>query len=276
MLKFESAILYQCASTTANKKPKYEADRLVAQASEDDEDNDNEEEDEPNLFEVCIADLNKTKVARPAADADLVRIYRYGYTHAADEEGAYNSLPCNTFSDAHSMGIYSELETVTIAEAETRVQMLEDCNHHFFHGKNAEVAHIKDKCKCKAAEAKDVNNHLHLSRHLHEAFDGINTVPTQFPWFLVHYVTHDEAKVDCPKIGDDAIIAFPFKKRHRTVVHVIFYNERSKIDYVELLRSNLRQIDLLTYELELYFEDAAKAKKYLDWKENKTRARWAR
>ena len=278
MLKFESAILYQCASTTANKKPKYEAEQVIAKPSGDDEDDeDNEEEEEHNLYdEVCIADLTRTAVASPASDADLMRIYRYGYVHEADEEGAYNSLPCNTFSDAHSMGVYGELETVTISEAETRVQMLEDHTHHYFHGKNAEVAHIKDKAKCKPSEAKDLNNHLHLSRHLHEAFDGINTVPTQFPWFLVHYVSHDEEQVDCPKIGDDAVIAFPFRKRYRTIVHVVFYNERSKIDYVELLRTNMRQIDLLTYELELYFEDAARAKKYLDWKEKKTRTRWAK
>jgi hypothetical protein len=72
------------------------------------------------------------------------------------------------------------------------VQILEDHTHHFFHGKNAEVAHIKDKAKCNSSEAKDLNNHLHLSRYLHEAFDGINTIPSQFPWFLVHYVSHDD------------------------------------------------------------------------------------
>ena len=43
---------------------------------------------------------------------------------------------------------------------------------------------------------------------------------------------------------------------------------------MELLRNNMRQIDLTTYELELYFEDAVKAKKYLDWKEKKTLAMW--
>lgn len=272
MLNFESAILLQCASTTANKKPKYEADQVVAEPS-----GDNEEELEPNLFEVCIADLTRFAVASSASDAELVRIYRYGYAHEADEEGAYNSLPCNTFSDAHSMGIYGEQETVTIVEAETRVQMLENHTHYFFHGKNAEVAHIKDKAKCKSyAEANDLNNRLHLSRHLHEAFDGINTVPTNFPWFLVHYVSHDEEQVDCPKIGDDAVIAFPFKKRYRTIVHVVFYDENKKNDYVELLRTNMHQIDLKTYELELYFEDAEKAKKYLVWKEDKTRTRWAK
>ena len=52
----------------------------------------------------------------------------------------------------------------------------------------------------------------------------------------------------------------------------MFFNERSKIDYVELLRNN----NLTTYELELYFEDAVKAKKYLDWKENKTLAMWSK
>ena len=267
MLQFESAILGQCASTTADKKPKYEAVEVVAKPS-----GDNEKEEEPNLFEVCIADLTWFEVASSVSDADLVRIFRYNYVHEADEQGSYNSLPCNTFSD--SMSLHDELETVTIVEAETRVQMLEDHTHRFFHGKNAEVAHIKDKARCNAAEAKDVNNHLHMSRHLHEAFDGINTVPMKFPWFLVRYVSHDEVQVDCPKIGDDAVVAFPFRKRNRTIVHVVFFNERSKIDYVELLRNNMRQIDLTTYELELYFEDAVKAKKYLDWKEKKTLAMW--
>jgi len=152
--------------------------------------------------------------------------------------------------------------------------MLEDYKHVFFHGKNAEVAHIKDKCKCTPKEANDINNHLHLSRHLHEAFDGINTVPIRFPWFLVQYVSHDVEKVDCPKIGEDAYIAFPFVKRHRTIVRVRFFNESSKNDYLSLLRPNVREIDLLTYEMELYFVDANKAKIYLDWKEKKTLARW--
>lgn len=269
MLKFESAILIQCASTTTDKKPKYEPVQVTS--------GDNEKELEPNLFEVCIADQTGFAVPSSASDAELVRIYRYGYAHVADEEGSNNSPPCNTFTtDTHSMGIYGEMETVTITEAETRVQMLENHTHRFFHGKNAEVAHIMDKAKCNSSEAKDLNNQLHLSRHLHEAFDGINTVPKQFPWFLVHYVSHDEEKVDCPKIGDDAVIAFPFMKRHRTIVHVVFFDERSKNDYVEQLRTSIRMVNLLTYELELYFEDATKAKKYLEWKEIKTRERWAR
>ena len=106
MLKFESAILYQCASTTANKKPKYEADQVIAKPRGDEEES--EEEEEPNLFEVCIAELTKTAVASPSSDADMVRIYRYDYTHYADEDGVYNSLPCNTFSDAHSMSMYGD------------------------------------------------------------------------------------------------------------------------------------------------------------------------
>ena len=117
MLQFESAILGQCASTTADKKPKYEAVEVVAKPS-----GDNEKEEEPNLFEVCIADLTWFKVASSVSDADLVRIFRYNYVHEADEQGSYNSLPCNTFSD--SMSLHDELETVTIVEAETRVQML--------------------------------------------------------------------------------------------------------------------------------------------------------
>jgi hypothetical protein len=269
MLQFESAILCQCASTTADKKPKYEAVEVVAKPS-----GDNEEEEEPNLFEVCIADLTWFEFASSASDADLVRIFRYSYVHETDEQSSYNSLPCNTVSDAHSMSLYDDPETVTIVEAETRVQMLEDHTHRFFHGKNAEVAHIKDKASCDSAEAKDINNRLHMSRHLHEAFDGINTVPKKFPWFLVRYVSHDEVKVDCPKIGNDAVVAFPFRKRNRTIVHVEFNNECSENDYVELLRNNMDKVDHKTYELELYFEDAVKAKKYLDWKVEKTLARW--
>jgi hypothetical protein len=268
MLKFQSALLVQVATTTGNKRPRYISDKARAGTNGDDE------EDHENDLDVPIDD-EALSVAPFHPSQPLRRIFRYDYNHA-NEEGSVNSPECNTFSDARSMSIFSgEPETVTIREAETRAQMLEAYTHEFFHGKNAEVAHIKNKAKCTVTEEKDINNRLHLSRHLHEAFDGINTEPKHFPWFLVHYVRHDAEKVDCPRIGNDAVIAFPFKKRHRTIVHVQFYHDQSAADYAKYLKVGSRRVDALTYEVELYFEDAEKAKKYLDWKEENTRNMWS-
>lgn len=266
MLKFQSALLLQVASTTRNKRPRYCTHTAEAKADCD---------DEYDALQEVPVDAEKLSSAPFFPTAPLKRVFGHQYRHE-DTGASENSPPCDTFSDARSMSIFSgEPETVTITEAETRVQMLEDHTHDFFQGKNAEVAHIKDKAKCSSAEEKNVNNHLHLSRHLHEAFDGINTVPKKFPWFVLQYVRHDTVNVDCPKIGDDAVVAFPFKKRHRTTVQVHFYNEQSVNTYSKYLRAGSRRIDSLTYELEMYFEDAEKAKTFIDWKESKTRKRWS-
>jgi hypothetical protein len=55
---------------------------------------------------------------------------------------------------------------------------------------------------------------------------------------------------------------------------VVFFNERSKIDYVELLRNSMRQVDPLTYEMELYFEDG-ESEELPGLEGKKNRAWWA-
>jgi hypothetical protein len=202
-------------------------------------------------------------------DMSLKRVYRYEYKHEGE------SPPCDTFSDTNSFSILSA-EVVSIVEAETRVQMLENHTHSFFIGKNPEIAHIKDKAKSSPSERKDSNNRLHLSRFLHEHFDGINSIPTNTPSFKVHYVSHEVTKVDCPIIGNGATIAFPHIKRHRTLVHIIFYNYEKRNLLQQFFRDGLKIVNDhdLTLEMDLYFADANSAKIYLDWKEKKTQGFW--
>jgi hypothetical protein len=200
-------------------------------------------------------------------DVSLMRVYRYEYKHEGE------SPLCDTVSDANSISIFS-VEVVSIVEAETRVQMLENHTHSFFIGKNPEISHIKDKAKSSPSESTDSNNRLHLSRFLHEHFDGINSIPTKTPSFKVHYVSHEVRKVDCPIIGNGATIAFPHIKRHRTLVHIIFYNYEKRNLLQQYFRDGLKIVNDLTLELDLYFADADKAKIYLDWKEKKTQGIW--
>lgn len=205
----------------------------------------------------------------------LDRVFRYAYVHYPAVEGQFNSDPCDMFSDALSTSIFSA-ELVNISEAETRVQMLENHTHDFFRDKDPEVAHIKDRAKSSAKEKKDPNNHIHLSRFIHEHFHGINCIPKHCPSFKLHYVRHDDLKVDCPVFGSGATVVSPLVKRHRTIVHIIFLNDKKRDVLLKYFRDGLVRVEgeNLTYELELYFEDAAAAKVYFDWKENQTETEW--
>jgi len=261
MLKFQSAILSLVAYTSSSKKPKY-AEELKNSGDDTTE----------SLYEVLISDEAIESFPQTLA-LPLKRVVKYDYQHFYDVNKTNNSPDCDIFADSVSMSSLF-VETVSITSAERRIQMIENYSHEFFHGKNAEVAHIKDKAKCSSYEEKDVNNQLYLSRHVHEAFDGINTVPTKTPWFAIHVLSYDENKVDCPKIGPDAIVESPFIKRQRCNVLICFYNESYAADYAKYLRNDSTQLDATTYCMDLYFEDAKKAKYYFDWKEKKTRLKW--
>lgn len=152
--------------------------------------------------------------------------------------------------------------------------MLESSTSEFFHGKNARVTYIKDKMQCNSIEQADPNNRLYLGSFLYEHFHGINTIPTNFPSFKLHYVIHDQLKVDCPLIGDDGIVSFPHIKRHRTVLHVIFYSTNFRDILLKYMRDDLQKTNELTYEIVLYFANANAAKVYLNWKEARTQSEW--
>jgi len=261
MLKFQSAILSLVAYTSSSKKPKY-AEELKYSGDDTTE----------SLYEVLISD-EAIETSPQTLALSLKRVVKYDYQHFYDVNKTNNSPDCDIYADSVSLSSLF-VETVSITSAERRVQMIENYSHEFFRGKNAEVAHIKDKAKCSSYEEKDVNNQLYLSRHVHEAFDGINTVPTKTPWFAIHVLSYDENKVDCPKIGSDAIVESPFIKRQRCNVLICFYNESYAGDYAKYLRNDSTQLDATTYCMDLYFEDAKKAKYYFDWKEKKTRLKW--
>lgn len=272
MLWFQSALLLQIAQTTSSKRPRYASEAKLPSENEDDDD---EENGDREVLEIEIAD--ETLSAAPPMIA-LKRVFRFHYMHIAGE--TLNSPLCNTFSDAGTMSNY-EPETVPLS-LEMVGQMIENCNHEFFVGKNPEVAHIKDKAKCSSSEEKDENNYLYLSRHVREAFDGINTVPTKFPWFLIHYVSHDNQQVDFGALrlifGNDLPASDRTRKYQRTIVHIEFYNVVQAHNYSKYLRNNCHRVEASSdfkWEMELFFPDASKAKKYLDWKEKKTREIWS-
>lgn len=109
MFKFQSALLWQVASTTGNKRPRYHT--LTANAK------DTHSDDEYDALQEVTIDAEEHFPTLYCSAEPLKRVFRYFYSH--DDE---NSPPCDTFSDARSMSIFSgEPETVTITEAETRV-----------------------------------------------------------------------------------------------------------------------------------------------------------
>jgi len=267
MYQFQSALLGLVASLSSTKRP-YRSISVTEAANDaaatKAEDGEHHDATDDGIF---IENETYGSASEIVSLESLERVMRYMYKRAEGEQ----SLECDQFSDS---SIFSA-ENVNILEAETRVQMLENQDHVFFKDKNPEVAHIKDKAVCPPKEAKDPNNHLHLSRFIHEHFDGINMIPMRTPSFAVHYVSHDDVKVDCPIIGEGAHLVSPRTKRHRVVVGVEFFDEAKKINLMPFFRDGGRWVpEKLTYELELFFEDALLAKRYLDWKVKKTLDIW--
>jgi hypothetical protein len=202
---------------------------------------------------------------------NLIRIFGSDYSpHAADTN---NSPPCD--SEGDSLSIYSGV-IANIHEAEVRVQMLENHNGIFLFGQQPGKCHIKDKARCNKAlnEAADPNNHLYMSRMLHQHFDGIETIPTMTPSFLVQYLSHEDTMIDCP-IWDDAHVINLAVKRQKVTVEIVFRDK----EFCDILQIHLRNGSIRTservYRMDLYFEDASKAKSYLLWKAKKTIRMWA-
>jgi hypothetical protein len=152
--------------------------------------------------------------------------------------------------------------------------MVENHNSISLFGQTPEVVHIKDKSVCAKNEVVDVNNHLHMSRLFRQHFDGIETIPIKTPSFTVRYVSHDPTRLECPVIGEGAIIMNPSKRRQKVTVHIIFRDEVYAGRLALLLRNGCVQINNKTFQMDLYFEDAERARDYLIWKERKTLAKW--
>lgn len=116
---------------------------------------------------------------------------------------------------------------------------------------------------------------------MHEHFDGIHVRPMKLPNFLVHYVGHDEERVDCPleadPSGDLAPITSHLTKRHRTLVHIVFRTAEMRNLLVKYLKDGCEAVvgtQDMSYQMALYYEDATEAKEFLDFKEKETRALW--
>lgn len=226
--------------------------------------------DEEDPFAVLIQD--EIDNARLYLYSGLTRIFVDEYEHSDDNDDSKNSPPCDL--DADSISIFSA-EVVNITEAEVRVQMIENHNSLFLYGQSPEIAHIKDKSKCNnAGEVRDINNHLHMSRQLHQHFDGIETIPIKTPSFIVRYISHDITPLDCPIIGEGAAVMNPAKKRQQVKVHIIFRDEAYASNLAIVLRNDCVKINNRTFGMYLYFEDAVKARNYLLWKEEKSLEKW--
>ena len=116
---------------------------------------------------------------------------------------------------------------------------------------------------------------------MHEHFDGINVRPMKLPNFLVHYVKHDDVRVDCPlevdSTGTLSPITSHLTKRHRTLVHIVFRNDKICNQLLNFLKDGCSVVEGshgLSYEMALYFENAVEAKVFLDFKEAETRKLW--
>ena len=151
--------------------------------------------------------------------------------------------------------------------------MIEDPRSNYWNSMAPEAAHIKDKAKCTIKKDKtDPNNFIYMSRFLHCYFDGLNAKPPKFPAMKIHYVAHDAVTVPCSMIGTGTTLGLP--PRHRVVVHIIFWDANVRKYAMAFLRGGGRDVDALTYELDLHFQDAGKAARFLNWKEEQTERAW--
>ena len=154
--------------------------------------------------------------------------------------------------------------------------MIETPGKYNLFGQEPEVVHIKDKAFCTRArrEHLDTNNFLYMSRLLHQHFHGIQTIPKSTPSFLIRYLSHDDALIDCP-VWDDAYVINPLIKRQKVTVEIVFRDSAYCNHLQVFLRNGCVQISDRVYRMDLYFESAAKARDYFTWKAEKTMEKWA-
>lgn len=200
----------------------------------------------------------------------LNRVFKYQYQHDRTANDPDNSAECDGFSDMMSLNSVSVSAVVNIQDPEVRCQMIEDPCSDYWESMSPEAAHIKDSAKCSKVDKKDPNNFIYMSRFLHCYFDGLNANPPKFPAIKIHYIGHDSSPVS--RIDDEHILGL--KPRYRVVVHIIFWDAVVRKYAMAFLRGNGRDIDELTYELNLYFQNAEKAAIFLKWKEEQTERAW--
>lgn len=204
----------------------------------------------------------------------LSRIELEQYVHWDNADDTNNSPPCDLTSN--SLSNFSA-ELANINEAEVRSQMIESHNAMSLFGQSPEVAHIKDKCRCKKQEIDDPNNHIYMSRNIHQHFDGIETIPIKTPSFVLKYISHDATASDCPIFGDGCYVVNPIEKRAKVIVHIIFRDSTYAKTLAVWLRDNSLYINDRTYEISLYFpkHGVDKTIKYLKWKLKKSMEQWS-
>jgi hypothetical protein len=273
MLQFQSALLKMAGNTRAIKKP-----WIVLESEKEIGGDDDEEEDQNGARNEV--QIHEEELSYVTHTPEIKRVFHFYYDTMLNEtEGDANSPQCDALSDVGSMSMY-EPDTVTIS-VERVGQMIENHAHIFFQGKNPEAAHIKDKPHCTTIEKNDENNFLFMSRFLHEAYDGINTQPSGFPWFLIHYDSHSEQPYGYAALqrqfGESLHVYDRTKQYYRTLVHIVFYDVDQATLYSTFLRDGCSRVDAsspLQLKMELFFSDPVKAKKYFDWKEKRTRKKW--
>ena len=201
----------------------------------------------------------------------LSRVFKYQYQHDSTADDPDNSAECDGYSDVASLrSVFGEY--VNIADPEVRFQMIEDPKSDYWNSMSPEAAHIKDKAKCNKKDKTDKNNFIYMSRFLHCYFDGLNANPPKFPSMKIHYVKHDAVAISCSTIWPSSPLGL--EPRYRVVVRLIFFDINVRKYAMAFLRGGGTDIDLLTYELDLYFQDATKAVEFLKWKEDQTEKAW--
>lgn len=251
--RFESEVIELMSETTGHKRPLIEVDESTHR-------------NEPILNNA------RTELVSLPNTVNLCRIYKYQYQHDSSGDDLDDSDECDGYSDVATL--YSAFgEYANISDPEVRVQMIEDPRSVYWNNMSPEAAPIKDSAKCAKVEKKDPNNFIYMSRFLHCYFDGLNAKPSKFPAMKIQYVRHDEEMIPCPVFGSDPNpLGLP--PRQRVVVRIIFWNADVRQYAMAFIRSGGVHIDATTYEIDLYFRDANKAKVFLQWKEAQTDKAW--
>lgn len=250
---FESELLKQMSAVSGFKRPRVDKGETIL----------------PD--EIGCDDRLTTIIPTPAG---LSRIFHYQYMHDPNSDDADNSAFCDGYSDIGSW-LSDRTEFSSINDPETRVQMIEDPCSPYWISMAPEKALIKDKAKCKKPEKDDPNNLIHMSNFLHCCYDGLNAKVPMFPSMKIRFVWRDLNPVACPLIGqDEADRPYGLRQRYRVTVHVISFNTSVHKYVTSFLKPGGITIDHLTYQLDMYFLDGAKAEIYLQWKEAQTENVW--
>jgi hypothetical protein len=131
------------------------------------------------------------------------------------------------------------------------------------------IGQIVKSCRIRP-KIDDPSNFLYLSSLFHQHFDGINCPDPLVPNMLIHYVSHAQEPEQTPVLH---ITAF------RTTIQIFFRD----IELFNVLVPDLKQGGVTVivngktaHQLDLFFEDGAKARDYLKHKEAATLKIWNR